>query len=238
MGTKKNDSQQQLSWKKRPSEIRNYQRTLYTTADNNDYLRVDYNVKTKLVRLYVEVSEEGGSPFYSIIKDGKINIEKSVGTGRSSDFSEKFIERSDYFSTIPAKEVIKLINKNYGIGQPGRKIGQSNKKNWLDETKRRYFKPEHQAGEYGRERVGATFGVIRLIDAVDVIIGLGITGSVFYFLNFDYTAAGVAASFFGITIGLVDILFRTRAPLILKMLIFIVGGFALYLYGYFYHVFK
>ena len=105
----------QQTWKKRPSEIRGYQRTFYINSENGDYLRVDYNLKEKRVRLYMELEEEGGNAYYSVITDGKITAERSVSTGRNFGFTEKFRERSAIYSTIPNNQVLKLVNRNYGI---------------------------------------------------------------------------------------------------------------------------
>ena len=73
----------QQSWKKRPSEIRGYQRTYYMNSPDGDYLRVDYNLKEKKVRLYVEVEGEGGNAYYAVITNGKITAERSVSSGRN-----------------------------------------------------------------------------------------------------------------------------------------------------------
>jgi hypothetical protein len=105
----------QHAWKKRPSEIRGYQRTFYITSDEGDYLRVDYNLKEKRVRLYIEIDAEGGNAYYSVITNGKVTAERSISTGRSYGFSDKFRERADVFSTLPNNPVLKLINRNYGI---------------------------------------------------------------------------------------------------------------------------
>ena len=54
----------QHTWKKRPSEIRGYQRTYYITTEDGDYLRLDYSLKEKRVRLYMEIDSEGGNAYY------------------------------------------------------------------------------------------------------------------------------------------------------------------------------
>ena len=41
----------QFAWKRRPSEIRGYERALYTTLDNGDYIRIDYNNGAQRARL-------------------------------------------------------------------------------------------------------------------------------------------------------------------------------------------
>jgi len=173
----------QHTWKKRPSEIRGYQRTFYITSEDGDYIRVDYNLKDKRVRLYVEIEEEGGNAYYSVITDGKITAERSVSTGRSFGFTEKFRERAMIFSTLPNSQVLKLINRNYGI-QRGKAVEkekpQTEKEKLLKETKQRYFKPEfYQAGEDEGRAGGRISKTLGLVDLIDFMIGLLIAGSVF-----------------------------------------------------------
>ena len=42
------DNKKQHVWKRRPSDIRGYERAMYTTLENGDYIRVDYNTGEKL----------------------------------------------------------------------------------------------------------------------------------------------------------------------------------------------
>ena len=235
-----NDSNQtdlaaQFNWKKRPSEIRGYHRTLYCTSDNNDYHRVDYNIKEKAARIYIEIADEGGAAYYTVIKDGKVTAEKSVSSGRTFGFSEKFRNRSDVFSTIPNREVIKLINSNYGIGSiPKRTRAKIERKKLIEETKKKYFQPEPEVSKGESKKDGLSFGELKFIDIVDFVIGLMLSVGSFYLFDYSYIAMGVVAAFFGIIIGLIDMLFRKRAPYFFKMIIFIIGGTASYLHGYFF----
>jgi hypothetical protein len=228
----------QLSWKKRPSEIRGYQRAFYLNSEDGDYIRVDYNLKEKRVRLYMEIEGEGGNAYYSVITNGKISTERSVSTGRNFGFSDKFRERADVFSTLPNREVLKLVNRNYGI-QRGRAAAKEEPKNekekLIQETKERYFKNEFydQAGP-GEEEGRTMLSRIRLVDILDVGFGLLLCGCVFIFFNYSYTAMGACAAFFGIIVGFVDMFLRGRSPIITKILLFLSGGTISYIYGYFF----
>jgi VIT1/CCC1 family predicted Fe2+/Mn2+ transporter len=233
----------QHSWKKRPSEIRGYQRAFYITSEDGDYIRVDYSIKEKRVRLYIEIDAEGGNAYYSVITNGKITAERSVSTGRSYGFSEKFRERADVFSTLPNNAILKLINRNYGIQrataaaekEKEKRRPVTEKEKLLRETKRRYFKREFYdaEGEEGAGR-GRLFKNIGLIDLVDFMIGLLLSALVFVYFRYSYVAMGVTAAFFGIIIGFVDIFFRERSPVFAKVLFFLVAGALSYIYGYFF----
>lgn len=230
----------QQSWKKRPSEIRGYQRTYYMNSPDGDYLRIDYNLKEKKVRLYVEIESEGGNAYYAVITNGKTTAERSVSTGRSFGFTEKFVERSDLFSTMPNREVIKLVGGNYGIQRGGKLTAASKeqpkteKEKLIRETKRRYFKKEYLAeGESGDEQgMRRVFRRLNLYDLIDFVIGVLLAGSAFLFFNYSYLALGATAAFFGIIIGFVDMFFRDRSPVFTKVIFFLVAGAASYIYGY------
>ena len=226
---------QKYSWKKRPSEIRGYQRAFYLTTDKGDYVRVDYQLKDKRVRLYIELASEGGSPYYSVINEGKITSEKSVSTGRSFAFAGKFQSLADVFSTMPNREIIKLINENYGIGISEDKKLQKQKQ--LEVIKRRYFKDEYQTGEGAGAGSGSIriIGDAKLVDLIDMLIGILISASLFLLFQYSFVTMGVASAFFGIIIGLVDIFFRGRSPLFAKVIFFILLGSISYIYGYFYY---
>ncbi len=230
-----NSESRKYYWKRRPSEIRGYNRTLYLNADNGDYIRVDYNTKEKRVRLYVEDSEEGGIPYYAVISNGKITAEKNAQSGRPHDLKEKFSMRSDIFSTIGNREILKLINKNYGIGDTRESAAEKEEKRRiaLESTRKRYFKSEdHEVSEYrGAFRRALSFS---LVDVLDTGIGAMLTAGIYILLDFDYVSAGIAAAFFGIIIGMVDIVFRRKEPFFPKVIAFILAGVALYVYGYYF----
>ena len=224
-----------LVWKRRPSEIRGYHRALYLTTDDGDYLRVDYNLKDKRVRLYVEISSEGGSPYYAVISNGRITSEKSVSTGRSFGFSGKFQERSDIYSTIPNREVIKLINKNYKIGAyQDNRGGNGVRKKQLEETRQRYFKGPNTSysNSYGGDEV-VFFRKPQLVDILDFGIGFLLALSLFILFQYSFIAMGVALAFFGIIIGFIDMFIRGRSPMFFKIIFFIIVGAFSYIYGYF-----
>ncbi|MBN1531669.1 MAG: hypothetical protein JXA20_03320 [Spirochaetes bacterium] len=225
-----------FSWKRRPSEIRGYQRAYYVTTEDGDYVRVDYNLRDKRVRLYVELAEEGGSPYYSVIVNGRITTEKSESSGRTFGFASKFQSLADIFYQIPNRDVVKLMGNNYGIGASGRKkVDRAQRRKELEETKKRYFKPEEETGVKGGYD-GEPINIISrvtLSDFMDIVIGFVLSAAAFLYFQYSFIALGVISAFYGIIIGLVDLFFRSRSPLFIKVIFFILVGGAAYIYGYF-----
>ncbi len=239
-----------IIWKRRPSEISGYSRVLYATTDSGDYLRVDYNLKEKKVRIYIEDVDEGGNPYYSVINNGSITVERNATTGRITSLFEKLNKRASIFSTIPVKEVIKQINTNYGIGitkgkknkekeetEEEKKRKEQAKKSELEETRRKYFKPEDYPDvEPGSSAAGQFESAVKKIsiqDLIDFTVGVLACGAIYFYTN-DYVILGIVSSAIGVFTGFVDVFFRDRDPMFLKVLLFIIAGLVSYIYGYFY----
>ena len=209
---------------------------MYLTEESGDYLRVDYNLKEKRVRLFVEIYNEGGNSYYSVIKNGRIAAERSIATGRSFGFGDKFKERAEIFSTIPNNEVIELINKNYGIGIEKKPVTRkdTDRKKRIEETKKRYFKADENPYSSGSDSgFESSKTGISIIDFLDLLFGAFIASLVFFFLDYNYIAMGVTAAFYGLSIGLIDMVIRNRPPVFIKMILFIIAGTTAYVYGYF-----
>lgn len=225
------------NWKRRPSEIRGYMRALYLTSDNNDYIRVDYNIRDRRVRLYMEIASEGGNPYYAVITDGKITAERSVSSGRSFGFADKFRSRAEIFSSIPNRDVVRLINGNYDISEDyERKRRAEEKARELETIKKRYFRKEDTANPYtetGKDETRVQSVRVSLVDFIDITIGAALAAGSFYLMQYSYITMGVVCAFYGLGIGLVDIAIRERQPVFTKMIIFIMAGFVSYVYGYY-----
>lgn len=223
----------QIIWKKRPSELKGFQRTMYLNVENGDYLRIDYNLDEKKVRLLVEDSEEGGTPYYAVISDGRITIERNANTGRRTNVFEKIRERSHLFSTVPNRRVIKLINRNYGIGVDKEKAEEKRikRREELETVRKRYFKPEDLAvGE--SQSLDARVRRTGISDFIDIILGVLVCIAV-YIYERSFIVVGIVSAIVGIIMGIIDIFFRDKEPLLFKVLIFIVAGLGLYIFGYY-----
>lgn len=226
----------QLNWKRRPSEIRGYERAMYTTLDDGDYIRIDYNTGENLVRLYVEVLEDKGASYYSVISNGKVTSEKN-SNGKSTRVAEKLSERADEFSTLPNKEILKLINNNYGIQSSKSAIKVYKKESVNDERaeiKRKYFKDEGNLTSQKTDITQRRSKKIGLIDLFDTLIGLIVSCSFFFLFQYDLMATGAASVIWGMLLGVFDILLRDREPRFTKIFFFLISGVGIYFYSYIY----
>lgn len=221
------------SWKRRPSEIRGYQRVLYCTTDTGEYIRVDYSVKDRRVRIYVEDKDEGGNPYYSVIDKGRITAERNATSGRPVSLSERFEKRAEIISTIPNKDVLRLINKHYGIGESSDEIASRRKKRHdeLEKTRKRYFKHE-DIPSFAAKETTETKRNIRIREIIDLAVGGAIVGGMYYF-SLDLIKTGIVSAAVGIFIAFVDIFIRQKDTILLKTFIFLLAGIVLYILGYF-----
>ncbi len=232
------DKDFRLMWKRRDSEIRGYERAIYTTMDNGDYLRVDYNIGDKRVRIYIEVMSEKGAPYHAVVSNGVVTAERN-SAGRSKRVAENIKDRSPEFSTLPNKEVLQLINGNYGIsrGKKSKSEKKSLTKSEIEETKRKYFKQtESQKVNPYSDAAWDSTGIVKkisLVDLVDLLIGIGLSAILFWINQYSFLALGVGAVFWGLLVGFFDLVIRGREPIFMKMFFFLIVGGASYLYGYF-----
>ena len=234
-GKKPGGEGRKASWKRRPSEIRGYQAALYTTTDGGDYLRVDYNLKDRKIRIYIEDAEEGGNPYYAVFTGGRISAQRNVTTGRAHQVVEKLKLRGDALCTISNKEVRKIVTGALKLDDtpPAEKAerGES-RKELLDRTRKRYFRTdETQPGGEPSGGAGTAGSIFRGL--LDYTVGVLLAVAVFLYFH-SFIAAGVAAAFFGIFIGIVEMFLRGRDPSVMKMLFFVGTGAALYVYGYYF----
>ncbi len=226
----------QFTWKRRPSEIRGYERAMYTTLDNGDYIRVDYNTSEKIVRIYTEVQEDKGASYYAVINKGRVTAEKN-NNGRATGVSERISERAKEFSTLPNNDVIKLINNNYGISSKGASVKKVKKDRLQVERKeitRKYFKPEGSPYTESGYIAGKRLRKIGIVDLFDVLTGIVISGLFFFIGQYDLIAAGAAAVIWGMLLGVFDILLREREPVFIKIFFFLISGAGIYFYSYLY----
>ena len=212
---------------------------MYTTLDNGDYIRVDYNIVDNMARVYVEVHGDRISPYYAVINNGRITLERN-NSGRSAKVAEIISARSSQFSTIPNKDILRLINRNYGIVDLDAKPA-AEKKNGLitrEQVKQRYFRQEknpYERGEIRRAGGNRASGTVAFIDLIDFIFGVLLIAGSFVIFNYSIPASGAVAVFWGIILGFLDIMIREREPIFLKISFFLFSGAFAYIYGYFYY---
>ena len=229
----------QFSWKRRPSEIKGFERAMYTTLDNGDYIRVDYNIVDSMARVYVEVNGEKTSSYYAIINNGRITLERN-NAGRSAKVAEVISARASQFSTIPNKEILKIINRSYGIIDRDAKPAAEKKTGLMtrEQVRQRYFRQNanpYEGGTPGQTRAGDALGGLSFIDLIDFMFGMLLIAGTFIIFNKSVPAAGAVAVFWGLVLGFLDIMIRGREPVFIKIIIFLFGGAFIYIYGYFYY---
>ncbi len=221
-----------VSWQRRPSEIRGYLTALYMTTEEGDYLRVDYNLKDNRVRVYLEDTEEGGNPYYVVISGGKVTSQRNSTTGRPADVIRKLKMRSNILLTISNKDVLRIVRTSLGLEEAAAEPEkESERRERLDQTRKRYFKPENANDGTGDE-LGIRPARRILIDTIDIAAGGTLASALFLYYH-SYIITGLAAALFGILIGLADMFIRGISPSFVKMLIFILAGLAFYVYGYY-----
>ncbi len=234
-GKKPDGEGKKVSWKRRPSEIRGYQAALYTTTDGGDYLRVDYNLKDRKIRIYIEDAEEGGNPYYAVFTGGRVSAQRNVTTGRAHQVVEKLKLRADAIRTISNKEVRKIVTGALKLDDaplPEKPAQDESRKEALDRTRKRYFRPV-EARPWASVSGGAITARSFFRGLLDYTVGILLVVAILLYFR-DFIAAGVTAAFFGIFIGIIELFLRGRDPSIIKMLFFVCAGAALYVYGYYF----
>jgi hypothetical protein len=228
----------ETGWKRRPSEIRGYQMAHFMNTEAGDYLRVDYNLKEKRIRLFIEDADEGGNPYFAVVSNGKVISQRNVTSGREADVISRLQKRAVLFNSLPPRDVRNIVKTALASEQKESARGDAPAKNdphqeLLDRTRRRYFKEEEGAVEHSGEpgaRQRSAWGARELID---VLVGLAVCAGI-YFYNRDFVIIGIAAGVIGMGIGAIDIIIRRREPSIIKTLLFMLGGLSSYIYGYYY----
>ncbi len=221
-------------WRRRPSEIRGYNRTLYLTTDDNEYLRVDFDLKEKKIRLYIEDKDEGGNPYYSVINNGKITVERNATSGRVSDLHDKFAKRADIFNTIPNIEVIRLFGGNYGIGVKAKDKFARKEQSAKDseQVRKKNIVPRYAFGSeketVARRKTKRSY----FSDIIDISVGIFLCVAIYTYNN-SFVTLGVLSAFIGIFVGLLDVYYREKRLNIIKMLLFLFAGVIFYIYGYY-----
>jgi len=225
------DGPSYVSWKRRPSEIKGYQRALYYNEPNGNYLRVDYSIKSARVRLYYEDNAQGNIVYSSIIEKGSIVSEKNMTSGRSTGLSKVFTPLAPIIASIPNKEVLSLIGDNYGLASYNRDMKEQFKRQKLEQTRQKYFKADDEGG-------GSLLGDFSegkhssFVDILDIIVGVAVSLALFFIFT-GFQAPGIFMAVYGVAIGMVDIFVREREPIFFKIVLFLTVGVGMYIYGYY-----
>ncbi|MBN2433660.1 MAG: hypothetical protein JXK07_00170 [Spirochaetes bacterium] len=218
-------------WKRRPSEIKGYQRAFYYNDPDGNYIRVDYNTKSQKVRIFYESADEGGIAYYSVIEKGDVTSERNMTSGRTTSLTAKFSALAPLFVSLPNKEVLRLMGKNYGLADYSKELKEKLKRQKLEKTRQRYFKQE----KIDRDPFLGDFDPgkgIGFKDFMDMGAGAAVSLAIYYYI-FNYQVLGGFLAIYGISLGLIDIFLREREPIFFKIIIFLITGVGLFIYGYY-----
>lgn len=219
-------------WKRRPSEIRGYQKAYYINDSDGSYIRIDYNLKDKKVRLYMEDSGEGGIAYYSVISNGNIVSEKNLATGRTTSLNHKFSPLAQLVASVPHKDVVSLFGSCYGISESFKELKDAVKRKKLERTREKYFVEEKKAPLFGSFSTTKKFS---WIDLIDMIVSVGAFAVIFNVVDGRYwEASGAFLALCGVVAGVLDIVVRKREPIFSKILLLLLAGVCSYFYGRFF----
>jgi len=234
-GVRQSDSKE-AGWKRRPSEIRGYQMAHFMNTEAGDYLRVDYNLKEKRVRMFIEDADEGGNPYFAVVSNGKVISQKNVTSNREANVIPRLQKRAEYFNSLPHRDVRNIVKTALGSEQkePAKAPEKADPhQELLERTRRRYFKDEEGAVEYSGEPGARRRPVRGLRELADVLVGVAACTGL-YFLTRNFVIIGITAGVIGMGIGAIDILVRRRDPSIIKTLFFMLGGLGSYITAIYY----
>ncbi len=149
---------------------------------------------------------------------------------------EKLKLRGDAIKPISNKEVRKIVTggvKSSMTPLPPKKTKRGDvAERASGSNPERYFRTdETQPGGEPSGGAGSAGSIFRGL--LDYAVGILLAVAVFLYFH-SFIAAGVAAAFFGIFIGIVEMFLRGRDPSVMKMLFFVGTGAALYVYGYYF----
>lgn len=211
---------------------------MYLTTEEGDYLRVDYNMKERSVRLYIEPAAEPGKAYFSLINSGRVTAERDYISGKNISAAAKFHPKSRYFSTITDAGVLQLINHNYGIAiNPQSLRPAAGSSDIIEETREKYFNKDGDSAIISRKNKGKRVLLkmpIRWFDFLDLVNGLIIMALSLLVSN-SFIVVGLVSACWGIILGAIDIFWREREPIFTKIVVFLFVGIALMIYGYFFN---
>jgi hypothetical protein len=165
-----------------------------------------------------------------VISNGKIISEKNLATGRTTSLAGKFGSRAELIATMPHREVLALIGDNYRIDEAMKSVKEKQRKVKFERTREKYFKDDEKGPSFfGEFHDSKSFS---WVDLVDTLLGALIVSIIYYFsVRLNY--CGIFLAIYGIAVGLVDIFVRVREPIFTKILLFLLSGAAVYVYGYY-----
>ena len=230
-------------WKRSRAVTQGYQKAYKAKTPAGDNLQVEFNFHDGLVKLQVEPFTELGSAYTSTIKRGTTIRERDVLHGINIPLKKKFYPFRVIFSCLPDQDILDCIGGVYEISKiPLFKYRISDKNDIQYEVEaEKFLNPESwyqrflsKFKEKSKDKKSSYLEElkVRAVDDInDSILGFSIA-AVLYFHFFDFVVLGWSLALFGFLFGGVDWVFRNRAPLFLKIFLFLFMGSYFFYTGY------
>ncbi|XDD46942.1 hypothetical protein AB3N60_02285 [Leptospira sp. WS39.C2] len=218
-----------------------------------DVLEAEFNFHERLVRLTVEIKEEKGRMYGATVKNGTVQSEKDITSGRAYPVFRKIWPFREYFSSLPDKDMLVSIGGAYEIYPPFQpeaservRTPRSNFQSALfpstrydsifgiiRETRFQRWRRERREAREARGSLWTRFKRRVWGDLQDVCLGIGF-GCLVYYVYYDYVVLGLSLAALGMVAGLLDFLVRKRSVLMTKVLSFLSFGSYFFYNGYVY----
>lgn len=227
-------------WKSSKPITHGYNKSYIAKTPGGDILRVEYNFKEGIVKLSIRNASEKGKEYIAIVKKGTSIREKDISTNSNIPFKKKLLPFRDIFSSIPDDEILKSLGGIYGISIISRGIDQEDKtpdltgefsvkpsipgETFFQRLRRVHPKqPKKPLWQRIKERF---WGEVH-----DLAIGASLSIAI-YFNYYDYIVLGASIAALGFVFGGLDWIVRNRAPLLSKVVLFLIIGSYFFYTGY------
>lgn len=230
-------------WRKQKPRTPGFIRAFTMETPLGDVLEAEFNFHERLVRLAVEIKEEKGRMYGATVKNGTVQAEKDITSGRPYPVFRKVWPFREYFSTLPDKDMLACIGGAYEIYPPfvpdAQEKGRSQRFSLesalfpstrydsifgiVRETRFQRWRRERREAREARGSLWLRFKRRVWGDLQDIFMGVGF-GCLVYYLYYDYVVLGLTLGILGMTAGLLDFLVRKRSVLMTKVLSFLSFG--------------
>lgn len=240
-------------WRKQKPRTPGFIRAFTMETPLGDVLEAEFNFHERLVRLTVEIKEEKGRMYGATVKNGTVQTEKDITSGRAYPVFRKIWPFREYFSSLPDKDMLVSIGGAYEIYPPFQaEVSEKTRSSRgplesalfpstrydsifgiIRETRFQRWRRERREAREARGSLWTRFKRRVWGDLQDVCLGVGF-GCLVYYVYYDYVVLGLSLGVLGMIAGLLDFLVRKRSVLMTKVLSFLSFGSYFFYNGYVY----